>query len=66
MRAGSADRAMDQSPLAADTMRKQGSIFIFRRHDHPIALEVLEIFGERKRYAGSDTRVGGINDAILA
>ena len=63
---GAADRAMDQSPLAADAMRKQGRIFIFRRHDHPIALEVREIFRERQGHAWADTRVGGIDNGVLA
>ncbi len=52
--------------LAADTMRKQSRIFIFRRHDHPIALEVVEIFRERQGHAWADTRVGGIDNGILA
>src|SRR5512145_168445 len=51
VRAGSADRAMDQSPLPTDTLWKQGRIFIFRRHDDAVALEAVKIVCERQRYA---------------
>ena len=59
------DRAMDQRPMAANPMRQQRGIFIFRGHDHAIALEVREIFRECQSHARTATGVGRVDDGIL-
>ena len=66
MSPGGADRSVDQSPMVVNPMRQQRRIFIFRRHDHPVALEVLEIFRERQGHARAVAGEGGVNDGILA
>ena len=57
---------MDQSPTTANTMRQQGRIFIFRRHDHAVALKAMEIFRERQSDTRALTCVGGVDHGILA
>ena len=63
---GRADRAMDQSPIPVDPMRQQGRVLVLRRHDHAVALEAAEILRERQSHARTLTRVGGIDNGILA
>src|SRR5258706_1520889 len=63
--ARSADRAVDQNPVAVDATGKQRRVFIFRRHDYAAALEVVGLFRESQRHAGAVARVGGIDDGVL-
>jgi hypothetical protein len=51
--------------MVANPMRKQSRIFIFRWHDHTIALEVVEIFRERQGHARAAAGEGGVDDVIL-
>ena len=58
-------RPVNQRPAATDSPRQQGSIFIFRRHDHAISLKAPEVFGQCERNARTASREGGICDRIL-
>src|SRR5512134_494571 len=66
MRAGRTHRTVDQSPTTIDPARQERRIFILRLHDHPVALEGVEIFSERQRHTWSAACVGSVGNGILA
>lgn len=64
MRAGCTDRPVDQCPLTIDPVWQDRSIFVLRLHDHSIAVEMMEIIGERHGYTRPSSGIRGIDDGI--
>ena len=66
MRVVRSHRAVDQGPTAINPVWQERRIFIFRLHDHAIALEGVEILSERQGHTRPAACIGGISNGILA
>lgn len=65
MRAGRGDWSVYQSPLTINSAGQKSRIFIVRLHDNAVPFKGVEIFGERKRHAGSPACIRGKSDGVL-